>query len=103
MLLGCGCLFALLAASFPRMALLFIWVFTPLVDHAFATFVGPLLGLAFLPFTTIMYVLAFPVIGWGWFWVLLGLILDIGIYAGGAYRNRSQIQGYETGPYYGQP
>lgn len=103
MLLGCGCLFALLAASFPRMALLFIWVFTPLVDRAFATFVGPLLGLAFLPFTTIMYVLAFPVIGWGWFWVVLGLILDIGIYAGGAYRNRSQIQGYETGPYYGQP
>ncbi|HEV8191479.1 MAG TPA: hypothetical protein VGP82_08330 [Ktedonobacterales bacterium] len=103
MLLGCGCLFALLAASFPRVALLFLWVFTPLVDRAFATFVGPLLGLAFLPFTTIMYVFVWPVFGWGWLWVGLGLLLDISTYAGGAYRNRAQIQRYPAGPYYGQP
>ena len=99
MLLGCGCLFAILAASFPRVALLVMWVFTPLVDRAFNTFVGPLLGLAFLPFTTIMYVLVYPVFGWGWLWVVLGLFLDISTYAGGAYRNRNQIQGYPAQNY----
>jgi hypothetical protein len=93
MLLGCGCLFALLAASFPRVALLVLWLFTPLVDRAFNTFVGPLLGLAFLPFTTIMYVLVWPAIGWGWFWIGIGLLLDISTYAGGAWRNRREIQG----------
>lgn len=99
MILGCGCLFAILAASFPRVALLFVWVFTPLVERAFSTFVGPLLGLAFLPFTTLVYVLLFPVIGWGWLWVGLGLLADISTYAGSAYRNRAQIQGYPVGSY----
>jgi hypothetical protein len=70
-----------------------MWVFTPLVDRAFGTFVAPLLGLAFLPFTTIMYVVLFPVVGFEWFWVGLGLLADISSYVGSAFGNREQIQG----------
>src|SRR5262245_24098590 len=100
--LGCGCLFALAAASAPRLVLLFTWLFTPLVSRAFhSAFLVPLLGIIFLPFTTLMYVLvwspAVGVTGWGWFWVILGLLLDIGSYSGSAYGNRGRMpRGYQT-------
>jgi len=96
---GCACLFALGAAFFPRLALLFVWLFTPLVNRAFHyTFLLPLLGIIFLPFTTLMYVLVYNpavgVIGWGWFWVILGFLLDISSYGSSAYSNRNRIPGY---------
>ena len=97
--LGCGCLFALGASAFPRLALLFTWLFTPLVTRAFhATFLWPLLGIIFLPFTTLMFVLVYiPTIGLtgsGWFWVVVGLLLDISSYGSSAYTNRKRIPGY---------
>ena len=100
-MLGCGCLFALGAASFPRIVLLFTWLFSPLVNRAFHfTILWPLLGIIFLPFTTLIYVLAYnPVLGltgWGWFWVILGFLLDISSYAGSAYSNRNRIPGYSS-------
>jgi len=92
------CLFALFAVMAPRLAFLFMWIFTPLVDRAFNTFVGPLLGLAFLPFTSIMYVLLYipgvGVVGWAWLWVILAFFIDLASYAGSAIGNRRQIQGY---------
>ncbi len=98
-MLGCGCLFAMGAAFFPRLALLFVWLFTPLVNRAFqSTFLLPLLGIIFLPFTTLMYVLVYnPVVGvtgWGWLLVVLGLVLDISSYSSSAYTNRNRIPGY---------
>lgn len=93
-----ACLFALLLVSAPRLAFLFMWVFTPLVDRAFNTFVGPLLGLAFLPFTSIMYVALYTpgigVVGWAWLWIVLAFFVDLSSYAGSAVSNRRQIQGY---------
>jgi len=98
-MLGCGCLFALGAAFFPRLALLFVWLFTPLVNRAFqSTLLLPLLGIIFLPFTTLIYVLVYnPVVGvtgWSWLWVFLGLVLDISSYSSSAYSNRNRIPGY---------
>ncbi len=97
-MLGCGCLFAMGAAFFPRVALLFVWLFTPLVNRAFTTFLWPLLGIIFLAFTTLMYVLVYNplvgVTGWGWFWVILGLVLDISSYSSSAYTNRNRMPGY---------
>ncbi|HKE97631.1 MAG TPA: hypothetical protein VKG45_01660 [Actinomycetes bacterium] len=81
-----GCLFAVLAVLSPRLAVILLWLFTDLVDRAFTGFLLPLLGVAFLPFTTLMYVLAWrPVIGvtgGGWLWVVLGAILDVGVHGG---------------------
>ena len=42
----------------PRVALFIWWVFGDKVDAAFSTWVWPLLGLVFLPWTTLAYVLA---------------------------------------------
>jgi hypothetical protein len=87
-----GCLLALLAALSPRLALVLVWIFTNLVDRAFEGFLLPLLGLIFLPLTTLIYVLAYrPVVGvtgWGWFFVFLGVLFDLGSYGGGAMSRR---------------
>jgi hypothetical protein len=87
-----GCLLALLAAISPRLALALVWIFTNLVDRAFTGFLVPLLGLIFLPFTTLLYVLAYqPVVGvsgWGWLLVFVGLLFDLGSYGGGAFGRR---------------
>ncbi|HEU5348159.1 MAG TPA: hypothetical protein VFU63_06065 [Ktedonobacterales bacterium] len=95
-----ACLFALFAAFAPRLALLFLWLFTNLVTRAFDTFILPLLGIIFLPFTTLMYVLVwapgYGVTGFGWLLVILGLLIDIGAYGGSAYSNRNRMPGYQA-------
>jgi hypothetical protein len=55
--MGC-CLLAFVGSFFPRLALLLMWIFTNYVDRAFSSFIWPLLGLIFLPFTTIFFCLA---------------------------------------------
>jgi hypothetical protein len=53
-----GCLFAIFAGLFPRVALLIIWIARPArVDAAFDGWIWPLLGLIFLPFATLIYVI----------------------------------------------
>ena len=87
-----GCLLALLA----RVALLVVWLTTPLVGRAFAGgWVWPLLGIIFLPLTTLAYVLVYAysngVTGWAWLWVVLGFVFDVGLHSSGARANRSRI------------
>lgn len=95
--MGCGCLFALFAAFTPRLALLFLWIVTPLVSSAFDTFIVPLLGFLFLPFTTLIFVIVYNptvgLVGWDWLWVGLALMIDLGSYAGSAYTNQDKIPG----------
>ena len=81
MLLGCGCLLAMTAAFAPRLVLILMWIVGPRVNAAFDTWIWPLLGLIFLPYTTIMYVLVWSpvtgVTGWDWVWIGLGVRLDV--------------------------
>ena len=102
MLLGCGCLLAMLAAFAPRIALIIMWIVGPRVTAAFGgNFLWPLLGLIFLPYTTIMYVLVYSpvtgVSGWDWVWIALGLALDI-MKWGQVANNRRHIPGYPYTP-----
>ena len=89
---GMGCLFALLAGFAPRIALVLVWIFTNLVDRAFDGFLVPLLGLILFPYATLFYVLAWApvggVSGWGWFFVIVGFIFDIGHWVGGGATGR---------------
>ena len=76
-----------LSAGFigPRFALLAWWIFGTKVDAAFSSFFWPFLGLLFLPWTTIAYVLAWgpidDVSGWGWLLVALGFAADVATYS----------------------
>jgi hypothetical protein len=90
--LGCLGLFA------PRLVLLFVWIFTNRVTVAFSgSFIVPLIGIVFLPFTTLFYVLAYwpghGVTGLGWLFVVFGLLLDLGSYSS-SYRDRRRVPGY---------
>jgi hypothetical protein len=94
-----GCLFALFAGLFPRLGLFIIWLVRPaFVDAAFDTFIWPLLGIIFLPFATLMYVILYTpgigLIGWEWFWVVLAALLDISHWAA-SYTQRNQIPGMQ--------
>jgi hypothetical protein len=66
-------------------------------NTAFSNWIWPMLGLIFLPWTTLMYLLVFTngVTGFEWFWIALAAFADIGSYAGGAYGNRNKIPGYK--------
>ena len=93
------CLFALMAGFFPRLASLFIWFARP--NMFCAAFGGswfwPLLGIIFLPFTTLMYVIlwsATGLTGWDWVWLILAVVIDVMHYTSTAYSNRNQIPGY---------
>jgi hypothetical protein len=81
-----GCLLAFTAALAPRLVLILAWIFSDRWDAVWGgDILMPLLGVIFLPYTTIMYLLAWSpslaggggIEGWDWMWILLGLLLDI--------------------------
>lgn len=69
-----------------------VWVARPnMVDAAFASWVWPLLGIVFLPFATLMYVIRWQVgglRGWDRFWVVLAGLPDLGHWSAGAASRR---------------
>jgi hypothetical protein len=88
-----GCLFILIAALSPRLAVLLMWIFTPWVDRAFGPIIWPILGIIFLPLTTLTYVILWNtggrgVTGWEWFLVILAVLGDLVSHGGSAYRRR---------------
>lgn len=88
-----GCLIFLLALIGPRVALFFTWAFTTYVDRAFDSFVVPVLGFVFLPWTTLVYALAYDgrdVSPIGWLFVAVALFADMSSYGASA---RSRYSG----------
>ena len=90
------CGIAILGILGPRALIFFWWLMDP--ARWSVTFGGevllPALGFLFLPWTTIMYVVVWSVGGLtplGWIAVLLGLLVDLGTYGGGAVGNKDQI------------
>ena len=77
-----GCLLVLLAAISPRLVVFLFWLARPVqFDAAFGGPIIPMLGIIFLPFTTLMYVLlqtpGVGLSGSDWIWVGLALVLDL--------------------------
>lgn len=94
------CCFLLLLFIFgSRIAGIVFWLFRPsLWNVAFngwplIWWIWPILGLIFLPFTTIMYVLIAPggVTGFDWIWLILAVLIDIAGHGVGGYGNRDRI------------
>ena len=87
-----------LAAGFlgPRFAAIIWWIVDPTRwDLAFSSWFLPVLGILFLPWTTLAYVLMWSAVGGvsgaEWIVVALGLALDIATYSSRAAKSR-----YET-------
>ena len=97
------CAFLALVLMGPRIFGAFWWLFQPARwNLAFNNWpmpdlwwIWPILGLIFLPWTTIMYIIVSPggVIGLDWLWLGLMLAADIASYAGGY--NRKLLPSYE--------
>jgi hypothetical protein len=90
-----ACLFGIVAGFFPRVALVIVWIATDLVDRAYSTWVIPLLGLLFLPFTTLVYALVWAPgvhVGNGrWIWVAIAFVVELMGYAGTGRANRDRM------------
>ena len=85
------CFFASLWFLGPRFAFLIFWLIPwgrLKITAAFSGWIMPLLGLIFLPWTMLMYVLVYPIIGFDWLWLGLAVVADISAYVAGAARRR---------------
>ena len=87
------CFLTTLVLLGPRIAALVWWLFWPLRwNAAFSSIIWPILGIIFVPWTTLMYVIIFPVAGfWDWLFLILAIIADVASYGGGGYGNRDRF------------
>jgi hypothetical protein len=96
-----GCLLAMFGAFFPRIAVFLIWLARPgLFEAAISSALIAILGIIFLPFTTLMYVVLWTpagMSGFDWLWLFLAFLIDIGGLAGSAYGNRDRAGGFYSG------
>ena len=98
-----GCLFAIFAGGFPRIATLVLWLARPMLFSAAfgGSWFWPVLGIIFLPLTTLFYVVLWSpagIVGWDWFWLFLAVLLDLGGAASSGYANRDRMPGSSTAP-----
>jgi hypothetical protein len=82
---------------FPRFALIIFWIARPeRMDATFTTFLWPLLGIIFLPFTTLIYVLLWQprtgVTGSDWVWIALAVLLDLAHWSASASQRNAVSQ-----------
>ena len=92
------CLFTTLLFLGPRAGILIWWLFQPVRwQLTFDSFIWPLLGFLFMPWTTLMYAVINlnglqGLQGFDWLWIGLAVVADLGMYVGGGYGNRERIR-----------
>ena len=82
------CLAALLALISPRLAIIFIWIFSDILGRAYDSWFLPVLGFFILPWTTLAYAVMWDVgthrvSGFEWFVVVLAFLADLASYESG--------------------
>ena len=82
------CFAVLLAFISPRLAIIFVAIFSDILTRAFDSWVLPFIGFFILPWTTLAYAVMWDigtrgVAGFEWFVVVLAFLLDLGSYFGG--------------------
>ena len=86
------CLILVASGLGPRIAIVIWWIFGEKVDMAFGSFIWPLLGVVFVPWTTLFYVITWAaygdVTGPQWLIVALGIPIDIATYSARAAKAR---------------
>jgi hypothetical protein len=96
------CCFAIFAGMFPRLADIIIWIARPVMFNAAfgGSWLWPILGIIFLPFTTLMYIILWSpgigLTGWDWLWLILAVVLDVTHWSQMVYNNRKGVPGYTT-------
>jgi len=92
--MGC-CLLSLFVTLGPRLALVFMWLFTERIELAFNNNIVTLMKLIFLPLTTFAYVIFYDPLeglsGLAWAAVIVAFIIDLAINGGTIYGNRKRV------------
>ena len=95
-----GCLLAFGIAAAPRLVLILAWIFGRRWDLVWqGDWLVPILGIVFLPYTMVMYMLVWSptgLQGFDWVWLLLGVMLDI-MKWGQTLRYRKGVPSQEPG------
>ena len=89
------CCFAVILGFFgPRFGILVWYLADPVRwQLSFSTWIWPLLGSLFAPWTTLMYVAVAPggVQGFNWFWIVLGILADLASYAAAGRKGGERV------------
>ena len=88
------CFFTALVFFGPRLGVLVWWLIQPVRFSAtFSTWIWPLLGLIFAPWTLLFYIIIAPggIVGFDWVWLGLGVLFDVMSYGGGGYSNKERL------------
>ncbi len=93
------CIFTILVLLGPRVAAIIWWLVSPVRWvgdtnlSAFSSIIWPILGIIFVPWTTLMYLLIFPggIVWWEWLFLILAVFTDIATHGGGFFGNRDRI------------
>jgi hypothetical protein len=91
------CFFISLLFLGPRFVLVLWWLLNPAAwNLVFDTWLLPVLGIAFLPWTTLMFVFVGPngISGFEFVWMGLAVAADLASYAGGAAGGRGRVGSY---------
>jgi hypothetical protein len=83
-----GCFVVLFALISPRLAIVFVWLFSNVMERAYDDWWIPVLGFFLLPWTTLAYAVMWDtgtrtVDGFEWFIVVLAFLADLASYVGG--------------------
>jgi hypothetical protein len=87
------CFFTALLLVGPRLAILVWWLYSPIYTQTlFQTWIWPILGWIFLPWTVLMYMVVAPggIVGFDWIILGLGVFADMASYFG-SYANRKRV------------
>ncbi len=87
------CLLAILALSFPRIAIVLLWLFSSFFAGVYNNVIVPVLGFLFLPLTFIVYTYlqkthAGALGTQSLVFLFIAVILDLGLVGGGTFRRR---------------
>jgi hypothetical protein len=88
------CLLVIVAAAFPRVILVLMFLMSNYLERAYHGFLVPLLGFFFLPLTTLAYAWManshMPLEGVNLLILLVAVIVDLGGLGGGEYHRRQR-------------
>jgi hypothetical protein len=87
------CLAVLLALLSPRLAIIFVAIFSDILTRAYDSWFLPFIGFFILPWTTLAYAVMWDVgtrdvTGFEWFVVVLAFLVDLGSWFGGSRARR---------------
>lgn len=88
------CLFVILLAAFPRVALVLIFLLSNYLQRAYHGLLIPVLGFIFLPLTTLIYAWMVntnqTIAGINLILLIIAVVADLGGIGGGEYHRRSR-------------